>query len=163
MLVIYQMLKVCSEHAASGDPSRKRLLDRIRRIEALNDDRIYRAVSSEASDMDAVRVMTVHGSKGLEFGAVHVPVLATRYLPTIRQGVRCPPPSTLPQLAPKDHDAEEECLFFVALLRARDYLCRAVPSHDTVQTASELKFLPKIAQVLTSGTSGPGRRHRAIP
>jgi superfamily I DNA/RNA helicase len=35
------------------------------------------AVSSEATDMDAVRVMTIHGSKGLEFPAVHLPALET--------------------------------------------------------------------------------------
>ena len=69
------------------DSSRKRLVQRVRRIEALNEDSSYRVVSSEASDMDAVRVSTIHGSKGLEFEAVHIPALATRYLPVSRQGV----------------------------------------------------------------------------
>lgn len=157
LIAIYQLLKVCSEHAAAGDPSRKRLLERIRRIEALNDDRIYRAVSSEASDMDAVRVMTVHGSKGLEFGAVHVPALATRYLPSGRQAVRCPPPATLPQLAvgPQDHDAEEECLFFVALSRARDHLCLSRAERYTTQNASASKFLPKLAGTLPAERRAP--------
>ena len=94
----------------------------MRRIEALNEDTVYRAVASEAADMDAVRVMTIHGSKGLEFRAVHLPALATRYMPANRQGIRCPPPPRLAQLAiqPQHHEAEEECLFFVALSRARD-------------------------------------------
>jgi superfamily I DNA/RNA helicase len=158
LVAIYQLLKVCSEHEAAGDPSRRRLLERIRRIEALNDERIYRAVSSEASDMDAVRVMTVHGSKGLEFGAVHVPALATRYLPSNRQGVRCPPPSTLSQLAigPGDHDAEEECLFFVALSRARDHLSLSRAERYTTQTATPSKFLPKLAGTLPPEQRAPG-------
>jgi superfamily I DNA/RNA helicase len=159
LIAIYQLLKVCSEHAAAGDPSRRRLLQRIRRIEALNDERIYRAVSSEASDIDAVRVMTVHGSKGLEFGAVHIPALATRYLPSTRQGVRCPPPPTLPHLAvgADDHAAQEECLFFVALSRARDHLSLSRAERYTTQAASASKFLPKLAGVLP-----PERRAPAV-
>jgi ATP-dependent exoDNAse (exonuclease V) beta subunit len=92
---------VCSEqhdlegHADLRDPGRKALLERIRRIEALSQDSRYRAVVSEAADFDAVRVMTIHGSKGLEFRAVHLPAIATRYMPTNRQWVRCPPPVTL--------------------------------------------------------------------
>jgi len=108
---------VCGEYAATGDTSRKRFLDRIRRIEALNEDTAYRAISSEASEMDAVRVMTIHGSKGLEFGAVHLPAIATGYMPGSWRGVRIAPPPTLARLAMQadSHEAEEECLFFVAL------------------------------------------------
>jgi ATP-dependent exoDNAse (exonuclease V) beta subunit len=39
----------------------------VRRIETLNEDTAHRAVASEAVDMDAVRVIAIHGSKGLEF------------------------------------------------------------------------------------------------
>ena len=79
LIAIYQLLKVCGEYSAMGQTNRKRFLDRIRRIEALNEDTAYRAISSEASDIDAVRVMTIHGSKGLEFSGVHVPVIAAGY------------------------------------------------------------------------------------
>ena len=146
-VAIYQFLKVCSEHTASGDTSRRRLLERIRRLEALSDDRIFRAVASEATDMDAVRVMTIHGSKGLEFKGVHLPGLATRYMPSNRQWSRCPPPPGLAKLGtlPQDHDAEEECLFFVALSRARDHLHLSRPERYTTQTASPSKFLGLIA------------------
>jgi DNA helicase II / ATP-dependent DNA helicase PcrA len=151
LVAIYQLLKVCGEQVALGDASRKRFLDRVRRIEALNDDSTYRAISSEAADMDAVRVMTIHGSKGLEFGAVHFPALATRYMPTSRQGTRCPPPPSLPQLAMAagDHDAEEECLFFVGLSRARDYLCLSRAERYTAsQNASPSKFIGTISAVV---------------
>ena len=77
MIAIYQLLKVCGEYGATGQTNRKRFLDRIRRIEALNEDTAYRAISSEASDLDAVRVMTIYGSKGLEFLGVHLSVIAT--------------------------------------------------------------------------------------
>ena len=155
LIAIYQFLKVCGEMAADGDSTRKYLLARVRRIEALNDDRMYRAVASEASDMHGVRVLTIHGSKGLEFKAVHLPALATRYMPATRQGVRCPPPPSLAHLAiqPGDHDAEEECLFFVALSRARDFLfLTRAERYAATQNASASKFL--------SGLNGmaPARR-----
>lgn len=161
LIAIYQLLKVCGEQYTAGVHNRKRFLARIRRLEALNQDGSYRAVSSEASDIDAVRVLTIHGSKGLEFAAVHLPALATRYMPTTRQWVRCPPPETLTQLLslPGDHDAEEECLFFVALSRARDYLSLSRAERYTTQNAGPSKFLDKVrvpsVRVSASGTSSP--------
>lgn len=154
LLAIYHLLKVCSEHVAQGEASRRQLLDRIRRIEALNQDSSYRAVASEAADIDAVRVMTIHGSKGLEFGAVHFPALATRYMPTNRQANRCPPPKSLARLAmlAPHHDAEEECLFFVGLSRARDFLALSRSQRYTTQNAGASKFLTSIAGVLRSKT-----------
>ena len=143
LIAIYHLLKVCGEQAALGHSSRKAFLAHIRRIEALNQDTSYRLVASEASDMDAVRVLTVHGSKGLEFGAVHFPALSTRYMPSTRQGIRCPAPPTLPQLVmqPGDHEAEEEAIFFVGLSRARDYLSLTRAGRYTAQNATPSKFL----------------------
>jgi superfamily I DNA/RNA helicase len=159
LVAIYQLLKVCGEQVAMGDSSRKRFLERVRRIEALNEDTNYRAVSSEAADMDAVRVMTIHGSKGLEFRAVHLPALATRYMPTNRQGVRCPPPNSLSHLAMQGdrHDAEEECLFFVGLSRAQDFLCMTRAERYTGVNASPSRFLEPLARfVRASRFNGRG-------
>ena len=132
-----------------GETNRRRFLDRIRRIEALNEDTAYRAVSSEASDLDAVRVMTIHGSKGLEFRVVHLPGLATGYMPSNWRGVRIPAPPSLPHLAMQQpgHEAEEECLFFVALSRAKDYLSLSRAERYTARGASVSRFL-------ASATSG---------
>jgi DNA helicase II / ATP-dependent DNA helicase PcrA len=143
LVAIYQLLKVCGEYAAMGETNRRRFLDRIRRIEALNEDTAYRAVSSEASDLDAVRVMTIHGSKGLEFRAVHLPGLATGYMPSNWRGVRIPAPPSLPHLAMQQpgHEAEEECLFFVALSRAKDYLSLSRAERYTARNAGVSKFL----------------------
>jgi len=150
LIAIYHLLKVCGEQAALGHSSRKAFLAHIRRIESLSQDTSYRLVASEASDMDAVRVLTVHGSKGLEFGAVHFPALATRYMPSTRQGIRCPAPPTLPQLAmqPSDHEAEEEAIFFVGLSRARDYLSLTRAERYTAQNATPSKFLDSISSVV---------------
>ncbi|WP_269514476.1 ATP-dependent helicase [Brevundimonas subvibrioides] len=172
LIAIYQLLKVCSEqrdlHGGSAlrDPGRKAFLERIRRIEALNQDSRYRAVVSEASDFDAVRVMTIHGSKGLEFRGVHLPALATRYMPSNRQWARCPPPASLAKLVmqKEDHDAEEECLFFVGLSRARDYLCLSRAQRYTQVNASASKFLDTVARhVMVTRFAGPAPQVQPAP
>ena len=53
----------------------QRVLDRVRQLVLLAEERDLRQVPAAALHMDAVRLMTVHGSKGLEFEAVHVPGL----------------------------------------------------------------------------------------
>lgn len=156
LIAIYQFLKVAVEFAATGGRSRRRFLARVRRIEALNEDTAYRAISSEATDMDAVRVMTIHGSKGLEFRGVHLPGLATTYMPSNRQAVRIPPPPSLDRLAmtSDDHDHEEQSLFFVALSRARDHLALSRAERYTPsRKANPSKFLAPLG--------GLSSRHRA--
>lgn len=146
LIAIYHLLKFCGEQASAGQNSRKAFLDRIRRLEALNQDNSFRRVASEATDIDAIRVMTIHGSKGLEFRAVHLPALATRYMPTTRQGNRCPPPANLAHAGSQasDHEAEEESLFFVGLSRARDFLFLSRAEKYTSTNASPSKFIPAI-------------------
>nr|WP_315764395.1 ATP-dependent helicase [Bradyrhizobium sp. SZCCHNS2005] len=165
LIAIYQLLKVCGEYAATNETCRKRFLDRIRRIEALNEDTAYRAISSEASGIDAVRVMTIHGSKGLEFRAVHLPVVATGYMPSPRRGARIEPPPTLQRLAvqPSGHEAEEECLFFVALSRARDVLSLTRADRYTASRGSRpSKFLDTLAGSVSLRTfAGSGKSYSA--
>jgi DNA helicase-2/ATP-dependent DNA helicase PcrA len=153
LVAIYQFLKVTVEFAGTGGRSRRRFLARVRRIEALNEDTAYRAISSEAMDMDAVRVMTIHGSKGLEFRGVHLPGLATGYMPSKRQGVRVPPPPSLERLAmtSDDHDHEEQSLFFVGLSRARDHLSLSRAERYTASRRSNAsKFLDAVGPLPTT-------------
>jgi DNA helicase II / ATP-dependent DNA helicase PcrA len=162
LVAIYQFLKVCGEYAAMGDVSRRRFLDRVRRIEALNEDTAYRAISSEASDMDAVRVMTIHGSKGLEFKAVHLPAIATGYMPSNWRGVRIAPPPGLTKLVMRQdgHEAEEECLFFVALSRAQDVLSLSRAGQYTSRGAGASRFLSTLAGVVpTVNFPGTGQSY----
>ena len=164
LVAIYQLLKVCGEYMALGDSSRKRFLARIRRIEALSEDTAYRAVSSEATDMDAVRVMTIHGSKGLEFPAVHLPALATGYMPSNWRGVRIASPPALPHLVmhPDGHKVEEECLFFVGLSRARDYLSLSRAERYTSRKSGESRFLSSLADVVPQRQyQGSGKSYSA--
>ena len=114
----------------SGLPIR-RVLDRVRQLVLMAEERDLRQVPAAALHFDAVRLMTVHGSKGLEFEAVHVPGLTTASFPSSARGQRCPPPTGMiagaerlsgSEEARRAHDDEEECLFFVAVSRARSQL-----------------------------------------
>ena len=109
----------------------QRTLDRVRQLVLLAEERDLRQAPAAALHLDAVRLMTVHGSKGLEFEAVHVPGLTASSFPSAYRGQRCPPPVGMIKGAEglsvkdesrKSHEHEEECLYFVALSRARTYL-----------------------------------------
>lgn len=73
---------------------------------------------------DAVQVMTVHKSKGLEFPVVYVPHLAKGYFPVRGGGAgKVPlPPELSHHSELEDKDKEDRCLFYVALTRAEDEL-----------------------------------------
>jgi superfamily I DNA/RNA helicase len=109
----------------------QRTLDRVRQLVLLAEERDLRQIPAGALHMDAVRLMTVHSSKGLEFEAVHVPGLTVASFPSSNRGQRCPPPLGMiegtenlsgSEAAVKAQAIEEECLFFVALSRARNHL-----------------------------------------
>ena len=75
----------------------------------------------EAEALDAVRLLTAHAAKGLEFPVVFVPNLGTGQFPARGRRDGIPEP---PGMAETCGDAldEEACLFFVALSRAREHL-----------------------------------------
>ncbi|WP_162924321.1 ATP-dependent DNA helicase [Rubrobacter indicoceani] len=77
----------------------------------------------------AVRLMTVHASKGLEFEAVFVSGLSDERFPVRSRGVRFVDPGLLAGDGPTSaadlavsHTREERRLFYVALTRAKTYL-----------------------------------------
>jgi superfamily I DNA/RNA helicase/CRISPR/Cas system-associated exonuclease Cas4 (RecB family) len=98
---------------------------------------------------DAVWVLTVHASKGLEFPVVYVPGLANGRFPAQRQWERVKAP-----LADDDeptdaaHDDEETCLFYVAITRARDELVLSRPERIGRRSARPSPFLAPIERRL---------------
>lgn len=172
-LALWQFLNFCrSQPGGAGIPS-VRLLDRIRRLLLLSEDRGLRQMPGAAEGIDAVRLMTIHGSKGLEFDIVHIPGMVTSGLPRNNIAPRCVPPDGLIhgsqgltglEAVKAGHDEEEECLFFVALSRARDRLflyASSVQSDGKARNPS--KFIPAIDRLLVRPASPPQRGGVARP
>jgi superfamily I DNA/RNA helicase len=136
-IAIWQFLNfVRAQPRGSGLPT-MRLLERIRRLVILSDERDLRQLPAAAQGIDAVRLMTIHGSKGLEFPVVHFPGLTADTLPRSPNMVRgCAPPDGMVagaagsglDVLKTGHVEEQECLFFVALSRARDRLILYSPT-----------------------------------
>lgn len=122
-LAIYQLLQIAFEHhSAKGDPKRA-FLDYVRRLEILDEEKEFRRLPAAAAGIDAVRLMTVHASKGLEFPVVHIPSLSPSHFPPNNRYDPCPPPPGMIESDPLlTTDVEEKSLFFVALSRAKDVL-----------------------------------------
>ena len=80
-VAIWQFMNfIKTQPPAPACPS-SRLLDRIRRLVLLADERDLRELPAAAQGIDAVRLMTIHGSKGLEFPAVHIPGMNSDTMP----------------------------------------------------------------------------------
>ena len=134
----------------------QRLADRVRRLLRLRDDRDLRQLPAAAQGIDAVRLMTIHGSKGLEFPAVHMVGVNQDSIPGAIRPSKCPPPTGMvtggagspDEIARAAHNEEQECLFYVAMSRARDRLAfygATAKSNGTSRPLS--KFLDRIGVV----------------
>jgi CRISPR/Cas system-associated exonuclease Cas4 (RecB family) len=183
-LAIYQLLQFIHNEderaveATNETDARRAILRYVRRLKSLSEDKGLRPVPVSAEGLDAVRLTTVHGAKGLEWSCVYLPYLGRGHFPAKRQYEPCPPPAGMIETfsngdctsepeetsdageAQKDtHLEEEECLFFVALSRARDHLClsRAERYGGSNSKASEL--LEKIEEHLPRATNGAATWH----
>jgi superfamily I DNA/RNA helicase/Zn-dependent peptidase ImmA (M78 family) len=107
-----------------------RFLARVRRLLRLSDERDLRHLPAAAQGIDAVRLMTIHGAKGLEFPVVHLPGMNISTLPRSCRLPACPAPQgmiagatgTAEDEFRAGHDEEQQCIFYVGLSRARDRL-----------------------------------------
>lgn len=125
-LAVYQFLRLAQsleERFASGEKTPiEEMLDYVKKLAHFNEDKNYAQIPAEAENLDAVRLLTVHSAKGLEFPAVFLPYLGKGKIPSGRKAVTCPNPEGMIEGDSDFHDAEEECLFFVAASRAKDFL-----------------------------------------
>jgi len=165
-VAIWQFLNFVRDRSPVGPGAPiQRVLDRVRHLVLLAEERDLRQIPAAALHMDAVRLMTVHGSKGLEFEAVHVPGLTKQSFPSSYRRQRCPPPAGMiegddddAESGAKAHNMEEECLFFVALSRARThlqlYLCRKQPNGNNRSPSPYLDWLTsrEITEIATPAT-----------
>jgi superfamily I DNA/RNA helicase/Zn-dependent peptidase ImmA (M78 family) len=152
-LAIYQLLQFAhQERTRSGDQQNKqrRFLNYVRRLAQQGADKALRQVPDWAVGINAVRLMTVHASKGLEFSAVFLPYLGKGKFPASRKASICPPPvGMLPTTEAESHEEEEECLFFVAVSRARDYLYLSRARRYGVNSSNESEILTQITPFLS--------------
>jgi superfamily I DNA/RNA helicase len=171
-IAIWQFLNFARVQLPGRGTPITRLLDRVRRLVRLADERDLRQLPAAAQDIDAVRLMTIHGAKGLEFPVVHLPGMNADTLPRTPSAPACPPPDGLVEGgqrravdAWREGQAEEqECLFYVALSRARDRLfiyspTRKANGHD--RPASP--FLDRLGAGLVRRNVVPGRLPPAAP
>lgn len=144
----------------------RRLLDRVRRLVRIGDDRDLRQLPAAAQSLDAVRLMTVHGAKGLEFPVVHLPGLNQDTLPGNAKSPAWLPPDGM--IAGGEGDAltvfragdaeERECLFYVAASRARDRLFLYAVTHKSNDAARPLSpFLDRLGGNLARRSITPTR------
>ncbi len=157
-LAVWQFLNFCRRQPRGQGMPVVRLLDRVRRLVLLSEDRGLSQLPRSAENIEAVRLMTIHGSKGLEFDVVHLPGMVTSGLPRNNVPPRCLPPDGLIhgsegltgiEAVKAGHDEEEECLFFVALSRARDRLqLYAYARQADGRTRSASKFIAPIDRLL---------------
>lgn len=143
-----------------------RLLERIRRLLRLGDDRDLRQLPAAAQGLDAVRLMTIHGSKGLEFEVVHLPSLNVRTIPRTAATPPCPPPDGMVEgghgnaveLFKLGQAEEQECLFYVALSRARDRFFAYAPTKQSDGKNRGLSpFLPRLGSGILQRKVQSGR------
>ncbi len=130
------------------------MLDRIRRLVSIADDRDLRQLPPSSQGLNAVRLMTVHGSKGLEFPVVHLPGLTAASLPRSASQIQgIAPPDGLVEshgqsgieVRAKAHEEEQECLFYVATSRARDRLiCYSQSRSVDDKTMNHSPFIDRI-------------------
>jgi len=121
-----------------------------------------------AQGIDAVRLMTIHGAKGLEFRAVHVPGLNQDTLPGNRQAApACPPPNKMIEGASGTYEEfretsrleEKECLLYVALSRAKDRLVLyAAAANKSGNARKESEYLGRLGEGLVRRPITPERQ-----
>lgn len=119
------------------------------------------ATGDPMSRTDAVHVLTIHRSKGLEWPAVLVPQLAEgRYPPRDNRKKLRLPPALLRDPSVADENIEEACIFYVAVTRARDRLVlsradkypngRAAPLRHLTHLLGELEGTGYVRETVAS-------------
>lgn len=138
-IAIWQVMNFIRVQPAGQGLPIARLLERVRKLVRLGDDRDLRQLPAAAQGIDAVRLSTIHGAKGLEFPVVHVPGMNAGTLPRTPPVPACRPPDGMVEggegaaleIFRVGQAEEQECLFYVALSRARDRLFIYAPTQKS--------------------------------
>lgn len=153
-LAIYQLLLLTYQirdkfEGLDGD-SKKHFLNYVRQLKRSSDDKTIRQTPHWADAIDAVKMLTVHAAKGLEFKVVHLPALSDgKFYAKDGSGKNLSLPSGVlkPEMSGWAAE-EEECLFFVALSRACDVLNIYRAEQYNEVTAEPSNLLGLIREIL---------------
>lgn len=137
-MAIWQFVHFCRAPDGTGRWSTvKNLPQRIRDRVRMNEDRSMRAVPPEAEGLNAVRILTAHGSKGLEFDAVHfVEAAKDIFEPARADTNHLMPESVLSKEAAFETlRNERHNLLYVAISRPRLYLTVYLQANEEIPGA----------------------------
>lgn len=173
LLAIYQLLSLTNSVKDSfkdfGENQIDRFLNHLKLLISLNEHHEFSRIPESLSKFDAVRIFTVHGSKGLEFESVFIPNLNKGSFPaTDKNKALIPLPRPLKEKTATYHEDEEECLFFVATSRAKERLVLSrIDRMADGKSFPESEFIQKICEILSpenhlssgsrSDTAQPGK------
>lgn len=150
LLAIYQFLNFAksNEHRfAEYEKPISSFLRHVRTVARYNENNLFNQVPACAENLKAVKLLTIHAAKGLEFKCVYLPYLANTKFPSKPQPEYCPPPSGMLAEERDYHLEEEECLFFVAMSRTCDFLYLSRAKYDR-NSGKESVFLEKLSDIL---------------
>lgn len=108
--------------------------------------------TGENLDRDSIKILTIHGAKGLEFDAVFIPGLVSGKFPTFsrRDPFEIPEELVQEKLPTEDHHMEEERrLFYVAVTRTKKSL--TMTYSDLYEGKKQWKVSPFVLESLESG------------
>ena len=155
-LALYQLLQLAQSFDAknaavslSRETAIEEVLRYVRRLKIFGEEQALQQLPISMQATDAVRLLTIHAAKGLEYEAVFVPHLGARYYPKSGKGNVCPLPDGVTDLDEKAENVKEEkSLFFVAISRARQILCLSRSIKYGKQPSNASPFLKSLAEHL---------------
>ncbi len=164
-IAIWQLMNFIRVQSTGSGLPITRLLNRVRRLLRLGDDRDLRQLPNAAQGIDAVRLMTIHGAKGLEFPVIHIPGMNADTIPRTASAPACLPPDGMIEggagkaleVFHAGQAEEQECLFFVAVSRARDRLLLYAPTKKSGRQSRLSPFLGQLGGSLLHKNIGVQR------
>ena len=133
-----------------GETKAQLFLRHLRQLILCGEERSARTPGG-VEDLPAVRLMTVHQSKGLEFPVVFLPNLNKGQFPARGSGgMVAPPPALLGAEAESAQADGADCLFFVALSRAKDHLVLSRPLVRNGASTKPSPLLDRLDPALTA-------------
>lgn len=151
-LAIYQFLRLAQtleeKFFDKAESQITEFLNYVKKLAWFNEDKNYAQIPASAESLDAVRLLTVHSAKGLEFDAVFLPYLGAGKIPSRKQNQTCPNPDGMIEGEKDFHEEEEECLFFVAMSRAKKHLHLSRSTKYGKSNSKESKFLTALNDYL---------------